>query len=577
MTELQGRKTVTVGIPAYNEGGNIGYVLKELLQQNQPDFVLEKIIVVSDGSTDQTDEIVRSKRDERVQLLKNSTRQGLAVVQNLICQTALSDILVILNADVLIRDKNFLTKLVAPILEGRADLTSGRMSALEASNFFEKILQTGAEYRLRVFESHRNGGNLYTCNGVMRAFSRHLYKSIRYERGYSEDMFTYLYCLKNGYRYAYVPAAVSYYKLPENLEDHRRQSLRFYIARRELQDFFDEALVNPETAIPKRLFVYQSLLHLLEQPLYFVSYFLLVVWLRLEAKFRKHNLTDLWPVAASTKVLRKPKKESYKKFSFVFIRRFAYVFLSLLHPWASRLKAPVIVVCYHAVGDDGWRFSIALEELKKQLLYLRKYYEPATMKDLEEHIRGTRLINRPSFVVTFDDGYQDVFQVKDLLEELGIKPSIFVLADLEHANREELQTDREFLRPGELQALSRAGWDIGCHSATHGNFQKLNQVELAQEVTAAKQKLQRDLGVEIRYFAYPKGIHNPAIRAVVREAGYALAVSMEDGFVGSDQDPLVLPRIGIDHSHKFWEFRQMFFLPAFHFRRFMRKLFFKHG
>ena len=63
--------TVTIGIPAYNEEKNIGRLLKSLSNQKGDDFTLNEIVVLSDGSTDMTNEIVhsQSKLNRKVKLL----------------------------------------------------------------------------------------------------------------------------------------------------------------------------------------------------------------------------------------------------------------------------------------------------------------------------------------------------------------------------------------------------------------------------------------------------------------------------------------------------------------------------
>ena len=48
----------TVGVFAHNEEANIGQLLEIMLQQELEQVEIREIIVVSSGSTDQTDEIV---------------------------------------------------------------------------------------------------------------------------------------------------------------------------------------------------------------------------------------------------------------------------------------------------------------------------------------------------------------------------------------------------------------------------------------------------------------------------------------------------------------------------------------
>ena len=53
------KPTLSIGIPAFNEEANIYFLLKDLLSQKMDQFNLERIIVNSDGSTDDTIEQVK--------------------------------------------------------------------------------------------------------------------------------------------------------------------------------------------------------------------------------------------------------------------------------------------------------------------------------------------------------------------------------------------------------------------------------------------------------------------------------------------------------------------------------------
>jgi len=68
---------ITIGIPAYNEEKNIGNLLNDILNQKLEHNILEKILVISDNSTDKTDEIVSSfmKRYDNIQLIRIEKRR----------------------------------------------------------------------------------------------------------------------------------------------------------------------------------------------------------------------------------------------------------------------------------------------------------------------------------------------------------------------------------------------------------------------------------------------------------------------------------------------------------------------
>jgi biofilm PGA synthesis N-glycosyltransferase PgaC len=88
------RPSVSVVIAAYNEEAAIGRCLKEVSSLVSAGGVEAEIIVVSDGSTDATAEIVRSFPSEIVRLIEIYPNEGKAVSLTRGCEAAQNDVLV---------------------------------------------------------------------------------------------------------------------------------------------------------------------------------------------------------------------------------------------------------------------------------------------------------------------------------------------------------------------------------------------------------------------------------------------------------------------------------------------------
>lgn len=262
---------------------------------------------------------------------------------------------------------------------------------------------------------------------------------------------------------------------------------------------------------------------------------------------------------------------------FIQIRRLIYGGIYLLDTSILKRKAPVVILCYHSISDDGWDFSVSLEMFKKQIKYLKKQFEFVTVNDVVDYVKGKKNITKPSVVITFDDGYKNVLLVKDFLKEQSISPALFAIADPANANRKELETDLPFLTPAEIKKLKEAGWTVGCHSLTHTNFRKMNSKETLNQVKNAKQVLEKDLDQKVVYFAYPKGAYTPLVLKTVKESGYKAAFSMNDELLKFGQNCLTIPRVGVDNSHSFLEFKGLLLPSAILFRKYIKQtyLFFK--
>lgn len=93
----------SVGVMVYNEERNIGKLLEALTTQELKAVEIVEIVVVSSGSTDGTDDIVREweRRDGRIRLVRQESRQGKASAINLFLKDASGDVFVLESGDTL--------------------------------------------------------------------------------------------------------------------------------------------------------------------------------------------------------------------------------------------------------------------------------------------------------------------------------------------------------------------------------------------------------------------------------------------------------------------------------------------
>lgn len=295
------KASLTIGIPAYNEEANIAVLINELLEQKSQTYVLESIVVASDGSSDRTVEIVKSFNSNRVQVLDNKDRKGAAARQNQLIEYADSDILVLMNADIKLGDSDFIQKLVDKIQEG-ADLVSPNMLCVPPTGVFESIVAFGLHLKNHAFENYKKGNNIYTCHGAARAFSKQLYKKFRFATSISEDANSYLYAVTNGFKYAYADKATCYIKSAGTYKDHLRQSTRNFNGMKILQTKYEPSVVKKAYHLPLAVVAKAGLVYFVKNPLKLVIYGVLIVSTFLGSKFIKSS--QVWEISKSSKVLK---------------------------------------------------------------------------------------------------------------------------------------------------------------------------------------------------------------------------------------------------------------------------------
>jgi cellulose synthase/poly-beta-1,6-N-acetylglucosamine synthase-like glycosyltransferase len=169
--------SVTVLIPAYNEAQNIAATIQNKLDQDYPRDRLE-IIVISDGSTDGTDDIVRQFSSQNVRLIRREPREGKAAALNEAARFARGEILVFSDANSL-----FAPDAIRRMTESFGDPEVGYVTG----NLTYKIRSAGItangcsaymkyENTLRMLETRT--GSIIGVNGGVDSIRRELYRDV---------------------------------------------------------------------------------------------------------------------------------------------------------------------------------------------------------------------------------------------------------------------------------------------------------------------------------------------------------------------------------------------------------------
>jgi glycosyltransferase involved in cell wall biosynthesis len=161
---------LSVLVPAYNEERTIEHVLRRVLQLGD---LVGEVIVVDDGSTDRTSSIVEriAEEDGRVRLLRQKTNQGKTAAVARALEAATQEIVIVQDAD-LEYDPAEIPDVVAPILEGKADVVYGsRFLVRRAARvlYYYHYLANCFLTTLSNLLTNRNMTDIETCYKAFRA------------------------------------------------------------------------------------------------------------------------------------------------------------------------------------------------------------------------------------------------------------------------------------------------------------------------------------------------------------------------------------------------------------------------
>jgi cellulose synthase/poly-beta-1,6-N-acetylglucosamine synthase-like glycosyltransferase len=169
--------SVSVIVAAYNEERCIRAKIDNILGQAYSEHRVE-VVVVSDRSTDRTDDLVRTHPDGRVRLLVQRERGGKNLALNRGVEEARGDVLVFTDADAMLAP-NALATLVAPFRDAGVGLVSGQGLYGELGDGTTRVV-SNAYVRYESFIKQREAalGFVAAADGALYAMRRSAYREL---------------------------------------------------------------------------------------------------------------------------------------------------------------------------------------------------------------------------------------------------------------------------------------------------------------------------------------------------------------------------------------------------------------
>jgi peptidoglycan/xylan/chitin deacetylase (PgdA/CDA1 family) len=167
-----------------------------------------------------------------------------------------------------------------------------------------------------------------------------------------------------------------------------------------------------------------------------------------------------------------------------------------------------------------------------QLDYLKAHgYHTITFNQLFNALYFAAPLPARPIILTFDDGYEDVYQYAlPLLRSHGFSGMFYIITGAVGAPG--------YMRWGQIRDLLAQGMQIGSHTIHHISLgwiiigaPRLTQ----QELQVSQATLQQQLGIAIQQFCYPSG--EPFRNGTPLEQQRISAMLAADGYVGATTDP----------------------------------------
>ncbi len=213
---------------------------------------------------------------------------------------------------------------------------------------------------------------------------------------------------------------------------------------------------------------------------------------------------------------------------------------------AEAVPGSAVVFMYHRFGEPAHpSTSIRLQQFEAQLNYLQQAgYQILPLEDIISAQAAGRPLPPRAVALTIDDAYLSVYrQAYPRLRARGWPFTVFVATDPVDRHL------RDFMSWAQMREMGRHGARFANHSRSHDHLIRRRPAEseaqwqrrVRDDIEYARRRLETELGVDSRLFAYPYGEYDTALAKLVQGLGYT-AFGQHSGALGPDSDRRALPR-----------------------------------
>jgi len=193
--------------------------------------------------------------------------------------------------------------------------------------------------------------------------------------------------------------------------------------------------------------------------------------------------------------------------------------------WKNLLIDPLpklLILVYHRilpeVTSDPFHMVVKLKTFIKQIDQLARNYPTISLSKAIEQCRIGQSKAKIQIILTFDDGYADIYDlVFPVLKKKGLTGIIFLPTNYVGGFIPGFLTTR-FKDVSALDAIkgksiswqqtgemNEAGFEIGAHGLSHRSLTKIPLRDAIEEIKMSKEAIEQNLGKPCNHFAFPFG------------------------------------------------------------------------
>ena len=297
--------SVSIGTTALNEEQNIKRFLDSVCAQAQDSISIKEIIVISDGSTDETVDIVKGYKDSRIKLFVKKKRLGKPSRVNELLRQFTGDVLVFFDADVVLDGPKVVERLTRKFRSNeKLGLVGGNPQPLPSQTFIEGAINDYINARDSLRETFDFKKSGHAIRGPVMAFSRRFAKQLTLPSDIlGDDGYSYLKCKTSGFEFHHEQSAIVWYRSPQTIKDYINQATRFLAGVPQLYKYFDREVIDQSYRVPASTQRKIVRIQMLKNPLGYAFLKILHLYCSWRKKSFLEHLNIKWVSAKSSKGL----------------------------------------------------------------------------------------------------------------------------------------------------------------------------------------------------------------------------------------------------------------------------------
>ncbi len=218
--------TVSIVLSLHNEEDVIEGKIKNFLALDYPPDRIE-ILIGSDGSTDQTNDIVKRFMNSRIHLFERDQRMGKSITINDLVQKAKNEIIVFTDARQIFA-KDAVRQLVNNFADSTIGCVSGELIFFKKEGGTAQGINLYWKYEKLIRKNESQIHSMLGATGAIYAIRRELFTQVP-ERVVLDDMYIPLKVIQRAYRAIFDEEAKAYDQVADSpREEHRRKARTLY-------------------------------------------------------------------------------------------------------------------------------------------------------------------------------------------------------------------------------------------------------------------------------------------------------------------------------------------------------------